>query len=292
MKISKPTNHKWLILRGGGKLPNANCEHQTTKLYHQSGSEWLRTVNFSQFTTFPIFSHRSGSEWLQAANFTQFTTFPIFSHWSGSEWFGTAKFAWFATFPINDQMQIVNTKLPNENIQTYQSQMIDSRGGGGVNYQMQIVIKLPNGTTKVAQNDSEQPILPNSQLFQSFSTKVALKMTLNSQFCPIHNFSNLFPLKWLRMTQNSQFHPIHNFANLSLPEWLRMTQNGQFCLIHNFSNLFPLKWLSMTQSSQLHLICNFSNLFPLKWLRMIWNGQICLICNFSNLFPLKWLRMT
>ena len=64
---------------------------------------------------------------------------------------------------VNDQMQIVNTKLPNENIQFYQLQMIYS--GGGVNYQMQIVIKLPNGTTKVAQNDLEQPILPNSQLF-------------------------------------------------------------------------------------------------------------------------------
>ena len=32
-----------------------------------------------------------------------------------------------------------------ENNQTYQSQMTDSGGGGGVNYQMQIVIKLPNG---------------------------------------------------------------------------------------------------------------------------------------------------
>ena len=32
---------------------------------------------------------------------------------------------------VNDQMQIVNTKLPNENIQTYQPQMIDSGGGGG-----------------------------------------------------------------------------------------------------------------------------------------------------------------
>ena len=35
---------------------------------------------------------------------------------------------------------------------------------------MQIVIKLPNGTTKVAQNDSEQLILLNSQLFQSLPT--------------------------------------------------------------------------------------------------------------------------
>ena len=37
----------------------------------------------------------------------------------------------------------MNTKLPNENLQTYQLQMIDS--GGGVNYQTQIVnTKLPN----------------------------------------------------------------------------------------------------------------------------------------------------
>ena len=85
---------------------------------------------------------------------------------------------------------------------------------------MQIVIELPNGTTKVVQNDSEQPISPNSQLFQSFPTKVAqndsewpnlpdsqlfqsfpskvaLKMTLNSQFCPIHNFSNLYQLQMI-----------------------------------------------------------------------------------------------
>ena len=30
-------------------------------------------------------------------------------------------------------------------------------------------------------------------------------MTWNGQFCLIHNFSNLFPLKWLRMTRNGQF---------------------------------------------------------------------------------------
>ena len=44
---------------------------------------------------------------------------------------------------VNDQMQIVNIKLPNENIQAYQPQMTVS--GGGVNDQMQIVnAKLPN----------------------------------------------------------------------------------------------------------------------------------------------------
>ena len=42
---------------------------------------------------------------------------------------------------VNYQMQIV-TKLPNENIQNYQLEMFDS--GGSVNYWMQIVTKLPN----------------------------------------------------------------------------------------------------------------------------------------------------
>ena len=78
-------------------------------------------------------------------------------------------------------------------------------------------------------------------------------MTRNGQFCPIYNFSNLFPPKWLRMTRNGQFHPI--------------------C---NFSNLLPLKWLIMTQNGQFHLIPNFSNLFPPKLLRMTWNGQFCM----------------
>ena len=101
-------------------------------------------------------------------------------------------------------------------------------------------------------------------------------MTWNGQFCPICNFSNLFPPKWLRMTRNGQFHPIHNFANLFPLKWLRMTQNGQFHLIRNFSNLFPPKWLRMTQNGQLCPIHNFSNFFPPKWLRMIWNGQFCM----------------
>ena len=55
---------------------------------------------------------------------------------------------------VNYQMQIVNTKLPNENLQTYQLQMIDSGGRGlvGVNYQMQIVnTKLPNENLQIYQ---------------------------------------------------------------------------------------------------------------------------------------------
>ena len=100
-----------------------------------------------------------------------------------------------------------------------------------------------------------------------------LRMTRNSQFCPICNFSNLFPLKWLRMTRSGQFHLIHNFSNLFPMKWLRMTQNSQICPIHNFSNLFSLKWLKMTLNNQFCLIHNFSDLFLLKWLKMTQNGQ-------------------
>ena len=78
-------------------------------------------------------------------------------------------------------------------------------------------------------------------------------MTQNCQFCPICNFSNLFPLKWLRMTENGQFHPIHNVSNLFPQKWLRMTRNGQFQPICNFSNLFPLKWLRMTWNDQFYM---------------------------------------
>ena len=47
----------------------------------------------------------------------------------------------------------------------------------------------------------ESWVLSELQLFQSFPTKVAQ----NGQFHLIHNFSNLFPPKWLRMTRNGQF---------------------------------------------------------------------------------------
>ena len=87
---------------------------------------------------------------------------------------------------------------------------------------------------------------------------------------------HLFPPKWFRITRNSQFHQIYNFSNLFPLKRLRMTRNGQFCLICNFSNLFPPKWFRITWNSQFHPICSFSNLFPLKWLRMTRNGQFCM----------------
>ena len=59
---------------------------------------------------------------------------------------------------------------------------------------MQIVIKLPNGTTKMAQNNLEQPILPNSQLFQSFPTEVA-QNDLEQPILPDLQLLQSFPTK-------------------------------------------------------------------------------------------------
>ena len=85
-------------------------------------------------------------KWLRMANFAQSTTFPIL---------------W------NDQMQIVNSKLPNENIQTYHTQMTDSGGGGGGS-------KLSNA------NCGQQATNCNSTNHKHYFTCKALKM--KSQF--------------------------------------------------------------------------------------------------------------
>ena len=58
--------------------------------------------------------------------------------------------------------------------------------------------------TKVAQNNSELPILPDSQLFQSFPTEVAHN-DLEWPISPDSQLSNLYPPKLLRMTWNGQF---------------------------------------------------------------------------------------
>ena len=116
---------------------------------------------------------------------------------------------------------------------------MNDSGEGGLNYQMQIVIKLPNGTTKVAQNDPEQPILPNSELFQSFPTKVVQ----NDSEQPISPDSQLFQSFPTEVAQNDLEQPnlpdLQLFQSFSTKVALKMTLNSQFCPIHNFSNLFP-----------------------------------------------------
>ena len=117
--------------------------------------------------------------------------------------------------------------------------MIDSGRGGGVNYQMQIVTKLPNGTTEVAQNDLEQPIL---QLFQSFPTEVAQ----NDSEWPISQLFQSFPTE---VAQNDSGQPIQakllilsHFSGKRL-EKLQIRQNWPFrVILSHFGGKRLEKW--------------------------------------------------
>ena len=88
---------------------------------------------------------------------------------------------------------------------------------GRVNYQMQIVTKLPNGTTEVAQNDSQQPILPNLQLFQSFPTEVVqndseqpiqAKLLIPSYSEPLQWEKIGKVVNWAKLAVQSHFEPL------------------------------------------------------------------------------------
>ena len=82
---------------------------------------------------------------------------------------------------VNYQMQIV-TKLPNENIQNYQLEMFDSGGRGEVNYQTQIVTKLPNENIQNYQLEifeSGGGKLPNANCDQATKWKYPKLLTSN-----------------------------------------------------------------------------------------------------------------
>ena len=269
---------------GGGKWPNANCEHQTTKWKYPN----LPTTN-DQFGEGEVNDQMQiVNTKLPNENIQTYQPQMIDSLGEGvndqthcehqtTKWkypnLPTPKWLIPEGEGVNDQMQIVNTKLPTEKIQTYQPQMIDSVGGGGckwpnancgqttkweypnipttndrfwggVNYQMQIVIKLPivppkclrmtwnsqfwpihnfsNLFPQVAQNDSERPISPDSQLFQSFPTKVA-QNDLEQPNLPDLQLSQSFPTEVaLKMTWTANFawfatFPI--FSHWSGSEW-------------------------------------------------------------------------
>ena len=139
-----------------------------------------------------------------------------------------------------------------------------------------------------------QPILPNSQLFQSFPTEAgSAQLTQNGQFCLIHNFSNLLPLnvssEWSAWTY--QFLPVFTvlFQSLSYWIWLRMTQNMPILPLFAAFPIFS-HWSGSECLRTAQITCLIITIFPIliqkwsnsffEWLR---NGQSHLICNFSNL---------
>ena len=88
---------------------------------------------------------------------------------------------------------------------------------------LQLFQSFPTG---VAQNDSERPILPDLQLFQSFPTRVAQ----NDLEWPISPDLQLFQSFLTEVAQNNSEWPILPNSQIFPPKWLRMTWNGQFCM--------------------------------------------------------------
>ena len=148
--------------------------------------------------------------------------------------------------------------------------------------------------TEVAQNDLKWPILPNSQLFQCLFSLQQLRMTWNSQFHPIHNFSNLFPLKLLRMTWNGQFCPTSGGSTYK-SFWHAPPPNRTefFHFYICFHQKAPVLEVGAPSNEGWHPpqweildlplpTCNFSNPFASKWLKMTRNDQFRMIDNFSH----------
>ena len=154
-----------------------------------------------------------------------------------------------------------------------------------------------------------------------------LRLTRNSQFHLIHNFSHLLPPKHLIFVEISKIlisgggGYISNFFEFSIffnffptnaagndpqwqiwpKKWLRLGQNGHFCI---FFYLSPQNEAEITRNGQFHRIHNFSHLLPPKHLIFgeilknshFWEGGTSAIFlsfpTFSNRFTPMRLEMT
>ena len=271
----------------------------------------LKMVNFTWFTTFPIFCHQSilfleklknfhfwGGWAVHWQIFWVFQLFQIISHQCGWKWPTMANLAkkWLRL---------------------------------GQNGHFCIFFYLfPQNEAEI---DSEWSISPDSQLFPSFATKAShvWRNLKNFHFWgegyigKFFEFSNFFksfhtnvagndpqwqiwPKKWLRLGQNGHF---CIFFYLFPQNEAEITRNGQFHLIHNFSHLLPPKRLIFGEISKIFIsggvgryigkFFEFSNFFksfltnaagndpqwqiwPKKWLRLGQNGHFCI---FFYLFP-------
>ena len=158
--------------------------------------------------------------------------------------------------------------------------------------------------TKVAQNDTQWPILPEKWL----------RLAPNSQSWSFCRFFYLFPQneaqidsEWL-MSPDSQLFP--SFATKASHFWRNLknfhswgSYISKFFEFFNFFKLFhtevaqndtqwpilPKMWLRLAPNGQFWSFCRFFYLFPQMRLRLTWNGQCHPIHNFSHLLPPKHL---
>ena len=243
----------------------------------QNSQIWLFCMIFLSFP--PKWSQ----DWLGMINFTQFTTFPIFCHQSISFLEKSQKFSFldkgggrvhqqiFCSFPtFSNHLTPMQTENDPQ-LQTWPKKWLRLSQNG------HFCISFYLFPQNEAEIDSEWSISPYSQLFPSFATKAShfwrnLKNFhwlggwggTSAIFLHFPTFSNCFTPMWLKMTHNSKFGQKSGldwvkmaifayFSIFSLKMTLRFTRNGQFHLIHNFSHLLPPKHIIFGEISKIFI---------------------------------------
>ena len=253
-------------------------------------------VNFTWFTTFPIFCHQSISFLEKSQKFlflggggtsANFWSFPTFSNCftpmllkmthngkfgqkSGLNWVKMAIFAYFSIFSPKMRMRLTR-----------------------------------NGQFHLIHNFSH--LFPPKHLIFGEISKIIFGGGTLANFLSFPTFSNRFTPMLLKMTHNGKFGQkscldwvkmaIFAYFSIFSPKMrLRLTRNGQFHLIHNFSHLLPPKHLIFGEISKIFIskggggtLANFlsfptfSNHFTPMLLKMTHN------CKFGQKSGLDWV---
>ena len=125
--------------------------------------------------------------------------------------------------------------------------------------------------TKVAQNDLEWQILPNLQLFQSFPTEVAHNDS-EQPILPNLQLFQSFPTRsgseWLWIANFAWFATFPIFSHQSGSEWLGTANFARFATFPIFSHWSGSEWLKMANFAQLATFPIFSHHSGSEWLGM------------------------
>ena len=287
------------------------------KFGQKSGLDWAKTAIFAYFS---IFSPKMRLRLLAMVNFTWFTTFPIFCHQSISFleksqkfhfWGGgiSANFFEFSNFSNSFHTNVAGND-PQWQIWPIKWLRLGQNGHFCIFsiFSPKMMLRLTrNGQFHLIHNFSHL-LPPKHLIFGEISKFSFLRGGVHWQFFEFSNFFNCFtpmrlendpqwqiwPKKCLRLGQNGQF---CIFFYLFPQNETEITQNGQFHLIHNFSHLLPPKHLIFGEISKIFISMEggtsaifwsfptFSNCFTPMQLEMTHNGK------FGQKSSLDWVKM-
>ena len=335
-------SQKFSFLGGGVHLANffrfptfSNCftpmrleMTHNGKFGQKCGLDWVKMAIFAYFS---IFSPKMRLRLLARVNFTWFTTFPIFCHQSISFWRNLKNFHFWEGgfigkfFEFSNFFKLFHTNAAGNDPQWQIWPKMWLRLGQNGHFciffylfpQMRLrllaMVNFTWFTTFPIFYHQSISFLEKSQKFSFLGGGYIGKFFEFSNFFKSFHTNaagndpqwQIWPIKWLRLGQNGQF---CIFFYLFPQMRLKLTQNGQFHLIHNFPHLLPPKHLIFGEISKIFIsdgggyisyFLEFSNFFklfhtnaagndpqwqiwPKKWLRLGQNGHFCI---FFYLFP-------